>query len=136
MTDNEKAATFIGWKDADSNICLGYGIRHPDEPHYRCPCGWSANEYGLHGMSEARGGLKASTPDMIKPENYMRALEAVAAREDAIVETSLAPHREVEFRLPNGVWIIGGNKGDSIAQAAINALAALYDAEHPAVVKR
>jgi hypothetical protein len=84
MTDNEKAATFIGWR----------------------PCVWIAN----------------SAPDMSDPRNYMKALEAIEASDGGMWDRT-SVRRWYFIRSSNG-------KG-GMGKTAVQALAALYDAEHP-----
>lgn len=99
LSDNEKAATFIGWY----------------------------------------AGLPI--PDMSKPENYMRALEAVAnGFSSYTIDVAFGCCAEGWFvalgdDYGNGPWIDGAKRNiereaPTIGEATVLALVALYDAEH------
>lgn len=111
MTNNEKAATSIGWRpktpcfnqslDNESCSACGTGIgmvagpRVP--PHY------------------------VAAPDMSKPENYMRALEGLPRDYEWALFRGECRIREV-----SRLWAMASRGATPAA-----ALAALYDAEHP-----
>jgi len=118
MTENEKAATFIGWK--------------PDD----CHC---ALKPGAHGHF---------CPDMSRPENYMRALETDAIRNRGdwriqylTARAELPAHfscyinyqtRYSRQRYKSNHYVCDAQgRGATVGQAIIAALAALYDQEHP-----
>ena len=61
MTDNEKAATYIGWKEGEK--CQ----RRHNEFMDRCSCGAGVELDERHD---------AAAPDMADPRNYMKALES------------------------------------------------------------
>jgi hypothetical protein len=106
LTDNQKSATFIGWVP------------------------------GVHGTL---------SPDMADPRNYMKALEALETRG---YDYQINFHRPSEhldvaishyIQIGHGYWhdggikdILGDGDGATLAAAVVKALAALYDAEHPA----
>jgi len=124
MTDNEKAATFIGWEpDAVDRICEVCGARKSQ-----------VEQKWQDGHIFGNGGT-LSAPDMSDPRNYMKALEAINA----------AGHWFPEI-MTNGIgWLFrfGRMHAEIVpiiniakshkehGQAATLALAALYDAEHP-----
>jgi hypothetical protein len=112
MTDDEKAATFIGW---DLNqLCVA-----PMKPIDGCADWWCA-------VCNYAGGSRHDTkcPDMSKPENYMRALEA----RDWY---SLDKGDNFRCAVASGDDLISRYSKNSMAAAIVEALAALYDAEHP-----
>lgn len=135
MTDNEKAATFIGWKPD----CRG------------CEKSWEHLDY-FNGRksNEIR---HHDAPDMSRPDNYMKALEAVrdkgyvwalGGQPEWLVQASRDRHPDGRgderihtvafwgYRHENLAKEAYGNSDDGNAAKAIGkALAALYDAEHP-----
>ena len=124
MTDNEKAATFIGWK-----FCGSGDLEYESQRTAACRvCG-------------ARGpiGTLHRAPDMTIPNRYMKALEGLAHR-----IMRLWPALECAETLKFQCWIydrwdeesedcitLAHTYGESFGEAAIKALAALYDAENP-----
>lgn len=114
MTDNEKAATFIGWSPytCDDGHCDFCGSRA--FPHH-----------------------PAQAPDMSDPRNYMKALEnlgrdlSIAYRhESGIVQLTSwfcdIAYQSSAFNEINAI-------GKSPSEAVTKALAALYDTESPAL---
>jgi hypothetical protein len=101
MTDNEKAATFIGWREGVR--CTAERVWGTDA----CCDGHSAGGKKPHDIP---------APDMSDPRNYMKALHELpvwfrweVTRDDCMVTT---------------------DKGQYIEPTPVAALAALYDAEH------
>lgn len=122
LSPNEKAATFIDWTP---RFCEGYRIELID--------GW------LCDLCETRFAQKpqhrhqcGDCPDMTKPENYMRALEAcgyrfsIARDYPALVENGLAYVCNIE-----STTYIAEGWYQTAGEAVIAAFAALYDTEHP-----
>ena len=103
MTDNEKAATFIGWHEGE--ICNG---RHYGQ--VECP----KSHYGRHQDAEHN----VPAPDMSDPRNYMKALADIV---EPLNWTSTF-NKAVYFTLL-------GHKPNPV----ITALAAIYDSEHVSV---
>ena len=116
MTDNEKAATFIGWSPTPTNrgYCLAATVRSQSS------C------------------FIAEAPDMSKPQNYMRALEALPDNR----WPDMCLHENRHWRC--SIWsqwnndigshaIYWGGDGETCGEAVVKALVALYDAEHPDV---
>lgn len=97
MTDNEKAATFIGW--------VGACDEHPWSGDVRC----------------------SKAPDMSKPENYMRALDRLHQRGAGFVQWGNGCF--ATFNDEDGTDHTGPIK-ETIAEAVVAFLVALYDAEH------
>ena len=126
MTPNEKAATFIGW-----------------DPTWRIP----PEGHRLYGRSGEPMQRRDPEPDMSKPENYMRALEALSEVELSKDDDETFPlcfsmehdsHYCATFSIR--LWNTGGGinerpinvwgHGPTCGRAAVKVLAALYDAEH------
>jgi hypothetical protein len=124
MTDHEKAATFIGWVQEQT--------------------------YGALGFKYAKW-CTLPAPDMSKPENYMWALETLRQRGftyslggDSVALMKLRAERgSKDVRVYTvALWPsidgsmdlnseVHGDSSNSIAEAVIKALAALYNTEHP-----
>lgn len=119
MTENQKAATFIGWGHCAAGswdwdkarltfTCLLCGRVDPDGKH-------------------------APEPDMSKPENYMRAVESVVQANrfwSVILDVSTHECIFEEDAMPikrpvKDIRCEGHDMGDAV----VKALAALYDAE-------
>lgn len=102
MTENEKAATFIGW-----------------EPGMMCPQvrrkAWKCTACGFYDKDLTGEPHSLLAPDMSDPRNYMEALEG----------------RDWE-RTRYRRWIISTPEYTYSGDTPVEALAALYDAEHPA----
>lgn len=105
MTDNEKAAHFIGWK--------------PFEDMVVCRC---TEERDYHPVEK----VAIPAPDMSDPRNYMKALEADLEGWRANIDTPEGL-RGIWLGRQGGVWAYGA--GLDFAAAVVKALAALYDAE-------
>lgn len=116
MTENEKAATFLGWKAG--SICSGHRAF--------CTCGFGHNQ-----------PLLIRSPDMTDPRNYMKALQAAAGRIPFVwicIDGNGAGSCHIEACAPEIVHQSAPTimcEGDDLALEVIKALAALYDAEHP-----
>ena len=111
MTDNEKASTFIEWRDGQTQ-CM-----------YHRPCLYDP---------PCTGARKFEAPDMADPRNYMKALETVARLGHKIVAESALDRSggwQVTIEKPEK-WSWWECSKDNLAKAAIKTLAALYDAEH------
>ncbi len=106
MTDNEKAATFIGWKPGQ--ICHGCVARMIDH-------GFAGLD--IEGLPKGTGH-EIDAPDMALPQHYMRALDELP---DAI---GWEVRREVWG--PRSCTIGGMLRQPSVVEA----LALLYDTEH------
>lgn len=108
MTENEKAATFIGWVEICNNCwpCQG--------PHRPTP-GW------VHSCREHCEVVphKIPAPDMNLPQNYMLALENLPINEWTIYRDV---ERDIECRI--------GIPAKAIGRTPLEALAAPWDAEH------
>ena len=130
MTPNQKAASAVKWSPGQR--CQGLRSSEDGRPAWGfCSCGY----WGPVGQSHA-----VPEPDMSRPQNYMRALEAVACRK---------PYLDLELKslgCEDGkcLWVFGGaREGESrpfietrhsmtdAGSAIVPWLAALYDAEHP-----
>ncbi len=106
LTDNEKCATFIGWKRGDGN---GHRVGV-----YWCH---TCNRYTPDTIAHLN-----AAPDMSKPENYMRAIAALVAKYGAIQLTLVK----------NGVSLsTPGREHEVMCDTWTETLAALYQAEHP-----
>jgi hypothetical protein len=127
MTDNEKAATFIGWSAKEKICCLSpcpVDTGWPDEhlsdemiAHYRLV--WSDPIYHarFHGHP---------APHMTDPRNYMKALIAAATKGYYV---KITPNPESD-----GIIWVKFYRGRPLPiedGSPVKALAALYDAEHP-----
>lgn len=109
LNENEKAATYIGWKPGQPSDC-----RFDDSDRY-CRNG-TEHCYIDHAIA-----TKAA-PDMSRPDNYMRALDremCELSRDYDGWQLDLA-----RLKAP-AIWY------STAGEAIIKALAALYDAEHP-----
>jgi hypothetical protein len=106
MNENEKAATFIGWRPTD----------------FFCP---------YHGDGclepECEDRRKVPAPDMSRPRNYMKALEGLIQKYGAIQVTLVSGW--VGISTPGWERVANGDTW-------LDALAALYDAEHPGEIGR
>ncbi len=117
MTDNEKAATFIGWKPGER--CNTEGIAWLDCPHKQFKYHYDGGD--TLGVCVEIEPHDIPAPDMTDPGNYMKALEKIdplkwkwnLARDYCIID-DWEGNLEFEGRTP------------------VEALAALYDVEHPA----
>lgn len=127
MTDNEKAATFIGWKP--DQTCV-YPTEHRRDDFY-----WDyLGEVQLAFCRHCRLPFEHRTaPDMRKPENYMKALVEVAAQGHLVVLTNKAWERHWAITIS---WHESASEtatierdGGSPSDVVIKALAAVYDAE-------
>lgn len=123
MTDNEKAATFIGWREgAVYTECTHVTV---DNVEYGCPtC--------IHSHP---------APNMTRPENYMRAWEAVHSG-DLYADVCFGTCAEGYFVRVGDDYTAKGIDDEhydqpievserTLGEAMVSALAALYDAEHP-----
>lgn len=110
MTDNEKAATFIGWSPTDWCKAIHW---HYEQGFAVCEtCDFNSQKKQIrHPMPEHR----SPAPDMADPRNYMKALEnlAQAGKDSGSMEAALTR------------TIVNRDGGEIVAW-----LAALYDAEH------
>jgi hypothetical protein len=128
MTENEKAATFIGWQPGQR--CEGVPL--PASVCWRCSsCGY---EYGPFYS----GAHSTPAPDMSDPRNYMKALEMVRVEGEYYPEIYtngigwLARFGKVigpdfEDGSPFAICRIAKSHAD-LGSAVTRALAALYDA--------
>lgn len=130
MTDNEKAATFIGWREGQpcshreqiDGSQWGNGIQQCFLCHCRLPI-----DRCFH---------TDPAPPMADPRNYMKALEIAGRKFEWF---------QIQYQGGDSYWVtIGGYldydgspydyksmaDGKSTAEAVIATLAALYDAEH------
>lgn len=118
LSDNEKAATFIGWKPT-----LG--------PSTVCFCGHTAHHHGALKPSACNkcccnkyDKANKPAPDLSDPRNYMKALEGLGRRtiwwelywDDATSQVALLITAHFIYQ--------------RIENSVVRALAALYDAEH------
>jgi hypothetical protein len=128
MTNNEKAATFIGWEPNSENqaeigtLCQGHAGQVVETGtalgamRVRCK----------HGQIWAHI-VESDAPDMARPDNYMKALQAIAGRMQEL---------ELHCRDNGREWGLSLNDCDPISyhatvgDAVLAALAALYDVEH------
>jgi hypothetical protein len=131
MTDNEKAATYLDWKPETKCTAPCKPVDDHEFGDVWCPVCKEVFGCGNHDVK---------CPDMSKPENYMRALEVLLS-----VPHPMSWPTYVDFPCPardNGKYIAPWGCtirhryhvrgfGTILGEAAINALAALYDAEHP-----
>lgn len=123
MTDNEKAATFIGWK-----------------PGQRCGgCDARMMDHGFENIDAETGepfgrAHTIDAPDMSDPRNYMKALEGLSERGWLWF---VANHADGKIQMK--IWKPAHHPtADQAAQlkpareVVVVALAALYDAEQSA----
>ena len=111
MTDNEKAATYIGWRPNQPCKC---GLRNP----------MTGDQYDHY----------KDAPDMTKPENYMAAVRRKAVEDDLEFEFC----RDGDTTTGKDAWychvsnlgsvIVEGKDENDLSLAILKALAALYDA--------
>jgi len=109
MTDNEKAATFVGWRP--NAPCTD----HPSITRVVATEHCTLSAMMVHDVL---------APDMSKPENYMRALESLNNYEMS---------RDERLGCAVAIPDFGHAEGrtfTTMAEAAVAALAALYAAEH------
>lgn len=141
MTDNEKAATFIGWKpDAKCHIGLAT-CSHIDQPWFDPETEDSKRWLKVGGEHPPFAEHSISAPDMADPRNYMKAFAAISARG---LYVYIHIYKAVGGPHYTGVWIkpewkeadgedgpdaIGRAMNADAGVAAIEALAAFYDAE-------
>lgn len=132
MSDNEKAATFIGWDVGQPCDYPLKPISGPDDM-FCFECNIPAQD--IHYKP---------APDMSDPRNYMKAIEAIRIR-GYVVSFGGDPEWYKELR-PNhrsfsmAIWGYRDNLvhetydprtgADDLAGSVIGTLAALYDAEH------
>ena len=107
LTENEKAATFIGWKDRERCLAPKKPVDDREFGDVWCP---SCNEvYGC-------GDHDVKCPDMSDLRNYMKALEGNGIKWAHQLD---------------GPWYVSKSNGSCGDGATVGkALAALYDAEH------
>jgi|SRR5579862_3339731 len=116
MNDNEKAATFIGWREGqlgglcrfdDSNRVCQLGTKHCYFDHSKYP---------------------EPAPDMSDPRNYMKALDSQMSE---LVRDYEGWHCDLTklWRDEEGTVVVK-RWHKTAGEAVISALAALYDAEH------
>jgi hypothetical protein len=128
MTDNEKAATFIGWQVRDHKYV---GSEGGGGTLFRVPTCDACGEYRTY---------HDKAPDMTDPRNYMKAL-ATAASDVPFVWICVDPNgggschieamaQDIKFLKAPDIMAEGDNLGEQV----VKALAALYDAEHPSEV--
>jgi hypothetical protein len=115
MTANEKAATFIGWK-----------------PGMTC-------KEALDFSNSKRGMHWHEAPDMSRPENYMKVLEALRNRGFiwVMVYANANGDHGIEIRLKEPFsshshrTVVDYHGANDMGRAMIAAFAKLYDYEHP-----
>jgi len=110
MTDNEKAATFIGWKPGMVHRAVSMGITTVS-----VPC--DADDPRAHPLE---------APDMSRPENYMKAAREVYRM--LFVEDDA---RLTAFQRSGLMDIIETVLYEDAPTSLIAWLAGFYDAEHP-----
>lgn len=108
MTENEKAATFIG------PVCDGEVVYVRTRGWFKC------RKCKLEDIARAEWVHKV--PDMSLPANYMKALDALVAKYGAIQLT--LTHHAIGLSTPGFAHHVVENEWPQT-------LAALYDAEHP-----
>ena len=122
MNDNEKAASFIGWRECPNPE--HNWIYSCDSHLFHC--------YGCGREDSIFARIHLPAPDMNKPENYMRALEA-SGRQFA-VERKYPATRDKGLAYACEITTNGHDAFacwyQTAAQAVVKALASLYDAEH------
>ena len=145
LTDNEKAATFIGW--TGKRECNGWvwmppipGAKGGAMAYCMLPehSDIKSTEYSLSVGRIEKVIHDVPAPDMTQPENYMRALEALP--DNRWPDMCLHENRHWRCSIWNQ-WnndigshaIYWGGHGKTCGEAVVKALAALYDAEHPDV---
>ena len=116
MTDNDKAATYIGWKEGEK--CQ----RRHNEFMDRCSCGADVELDERHD---------AAAPDMADPRNYMKALEGLPAAYQYDVARRDGKTVCMIWRSDRSDNDIECRQYIHEASVPVAALAALYDAEHP-----
>lgn len=112
LTDNEKAATYIGW--VPNTPCTE---RHV-EWFTRCPCGSDAEPEQPHNKA---------CPVMNWPENYMRAFEE-ASEPSLFWDLGYWYCHLYTGTVPNRYKIVG--TGNTVSEAVFSALVILYNEEH------
>ena len=131
MTDNEKAAHFIGWKP-----CIGYVEVRDDAPEYRyCACGFYVRTEYLEGPCPPSPHKNPDAPDMSDARNYMKALEAIQARtHHGPIEMTVECDRDEDWKPTKFRWLVKLYKVLEDEHSVhdwlepVAALAALYDA--------
>jgi hypothetical protein len=122
MTDNEKAATFIGWREGTMCKAPKKPVDDREFGDVWCP---SCNE--VFGC----GDHDVVCPDMSDPRNYMKAL--TDDKSFASLALTRDWHNEgwrCELHINNWTPAIQRDR-KTAGEAVVAALAALYDAEHP-----
>ena len=125
LTDNEKAATFIGWKpDKRCGRAIWLLLEGCPDCDY-----WG--DLGEHDVP---------CPLMSLPKNYMRALETLPDNRwpDMCLHENRHWHCSIWNQWDNDIGshaIYWGGDGETCGEAVVKALAALYDAEHPDVLR-
>ncbi len=117
MTDNEKAATFIGW-----GPCLDQRWKAVEMGYFEC--------LGCHRREPEWNMVHRAAPDMTDPRNYMKALEALLPHGFEISFEHAYGHFECCIERAPSVIADWSGAGSTIGHAVSEALAALYDAEH------
>jgi len=105
MTNNEKAATFIGWRHKECSIC---------------ETAWSPETVQI---SVHMPMCSVRAPDMSKPENYMRALQALPA--DLMWNLGIDPYGYPYCNIMSRMYGVQDTRGRG--HSVMDALAALYD---------
>lgn len=125
MNDNEKAATFIGWKpeqvcDVDNYETTGDRAYCPRCHNFIETVSATVGDFARSIRILCHHSVPA--PDMNDPRNYMKALEACHGyrmiKEDAMTEVRAFKFIDSEYKQGWG-------------KTPVETLAALYDAEHP-----
>lgn len=135
MTDNEKAATYMGWVRKE---CL-HNVTEVDPRRRNVTkcllCGCVAGDDCKHFNP---------APNMKYPEAYMAALEFIAHRKNTVGgDIGLWPIinvRHIEFNiqdffgnsvLPSGGFSGAKWRGETLGDIIVKGLAEFYDTEHP-----
>jgi hypothetical protein len=137
MTDNEKAATFIGWKPNEKCNLTLVTCMHFDQPWFDRESEESKRWVKEGGQYPPFAEHPIPAPDMTDPRNYMKAWHGYSAKfpyRRIVVETNTGIKPTWRFK----VWIedtIGQGMltncypVDDIGVGIVKAIAALYDAE-------
>lgn len=126
MTENEKAATYIGWNDHQVNRCESR-LRTPQGTCWTCGAITPADSTGGYNKGP-HDTLFIPAPDMSDPRNYMKALEAV--RDAGRWWNIEATGGDRNYRLTTVIMEDRTTQRDTPEEAIVGALAALYDAEN------